>query len=477
MIHYYLIISQFNIFYTFILFFKCLCLSLLSLMVFIFIILLFLYYQYSFLLFRGYISHRKVQTWSRLRGLMFSLESTVLSKERYLSLLWLWLLIFCCCYHFFLSPPLSCFAAICSFPHLPPINLSFQVKKEKKQNKTNHVTPLTTAAVAFSCLLIITFCDFFVLCDSCKNGARCTLLHHHPSQIYLVENASTHYISHPDYKAGMPLLSKLLAASTFPLWASTFIIKVLQTRCLIRPLFEMVPCRSMKHGLGASFATFFEGELWTPHTSCHLPSSLCPSQLPQSHLSASIEVRSSVTTITAASYCLQGVGRHCTGQAPLPGETGEDGCPMRKVMHGVSYRLVPLRKELLRLHYCGNIFRLYAADGDVQQGLWVDGADYQHQLLSSNASLLQSLCFISFLLDCHGSGHFLTAEWGHRCDVVLRSFPPEWQIMDSFRPLQKKFLGADVQKYFFKCKHNLHFKCSSKRFVMFGLITKSSASW
>lgn len=142
----------------------------------------------------------------------------------------------------------------------------------------------------------------------------------------------------------------------------------------------------------------------TSHLLCVHPS------FPKSCLSAFIEVRSSVTTITAASYCLWGLGGHCTGQAPLPGETGEDGCPTRKVMHGVSRRLIPLRKELLRLHYCGNISRLYAADGDVQQGLWVDGADYWHQLLSSNTSLLQSLCFISFLLDCHGSGDFLTAE-------------------------------------------------------------------
>lgn len=193
----------------------------------------------------------------------------------------------------------------------------------------------------------------------------------------------------------------------------------------------------MEHGLGDSFATFFEGELWTPHTSCHLPSSLCPSQLPPEPPVGFHWCEIKRNHNYGGLLLFTGVGRHRTGQPPLPGETGKDGCPTRKVMHGVSRRLIPLRKELLRLHYCGNISRLYAADGDVQQGLWVDGADYRHQLLSSNASHLQSLCFISFLLDCHGSGDFLTAEWGHRCDVVLQSFPPEWQIMDSFRPLQK----------------------------------------
>lgn len=72
----------------------------------------------------------------------------------------------------------------------------------------------------------------------------------------------------------------LLATSTFPLWASTFIINVLQTRFLVCPLFGVVPCCPMEHGLVTALQHSLKVSCGQPHTSCHLPSSLCPSQLP-----------------------------------------------------------------------------------------------------------------------------------------------------------------------------------------------------
>lgn len=278
----------------------------------------------------------------------------------------------------------------------------------------------------------------FVLCDSCKNGARCTLLHHQPSQIYLVENASTPHL-----------------APQLQTWYAT----LFQTpRCihfstLVEHFYHKCPSNSLPQSSiiwdGAMLA--YETRTWwqlcnilwrwavdTPH---FLPPPIFFVSIPASpeppvcfHWG---EIKRNHNYSGLLLFTGGGKASHKTGSAArrerrrwLSYAKGDARC----VTSSRSFEEGAAQIALLREYFSTVRCRRWCTAGFV--GGW-SGLPASVTVIE-RVSLLQSLCFISFLLDCHGLDDFLTAEWGHRRDVVLQSFPPEWQIMDSFRPLQKR---------------------------------------
>lgn len=106
---------------------------------------------------------------------------------------------------------------------------------------------------------------------------------------------------------------------------------------------------------------------------------------------------------------------------------------------------------------------------------------YFHQCLSPNTFLPPSLGFVSFQLDCYGSGVFLTADWGHECDATLQSFPPEWYTinkkkmnMEKPSKIVKSFCAQTSRCFFFFFLRNVggHFtrRCVTYRLDQFFLL-------